>query len=58
VWCLSAFGCRNLTVEHEARGVSIENLRFNGRPITNADDTHLRFGKFVQDVRFAESEGK
>jgi hypothetical protein len=38
--------------EHDVRGVTIENLRFNGRPITNAGDAHLRIGKYVEDVRF------
>jgi hypothetical protein len=38
--------------EHDVRGVTIENLRFNGRPITSAGDAHLQIGKYVQDVRF------
>ena len=41
--------------EHDVRGVTIENLRFNGRPITNAADAHLQIGKYVQDVRFVAS---
>ena len=41
--------------KHDVRGVSIENLRFNSRPITNADDAHLTIGKYVQDVRFVKS---
>jgi hypothetical protein len=41
--------------EHDVRGVTIENLRFNGRPITSAGDAHLQIGKYVQGVRFVES---
>jgi hypothetical protein len=40
---------------HDVRGVSIENLRFNGHPITNPDDAHLKIGKYVQDVRSVKS---
>jgi hypothetical protein len=42
--------------QHDIRGVTIENLRFNGRPITNATDAHLKIGKFVEDVRFVEGK--
>ena len=42
--------------QHDVRGVTIENLRFNGRPITNATDAHLKIGKYVEDVRFVESK--
>jgi hypothetical protein len=41
--------------QHDVRGVTIENLSFNGRPITNPDDAHLKIGKYVQDVRFVKS---
>ena len=41
--------------QHDVRGVTIENLRFNGRPITNPADAHLEIGKYVQDVRFVKS---
>jgi hypothetical protein len=44
--------------EHDVRGVTIESLRFNGRPITSAGDAHLQIGKYVQDVRFVESGSK
>jgi hypothetical protein len=44
--------------QHDVRGVTIENLRFNGRRITNADDAHLKIGKYVQDVRLLPSGGK
>ena len=39
---------------HDVRGVTIENLRFNGRPITNPADAHLEIDKYVQDVRFVK----
>jgi hypothetical protein len=42
--------------KHDIRGVTIENLRFNGRPITNPDDAHLKIGKYAQDVRFVKGE--
>jgi hypothetical protein len=41
--------------QHDIRGVTIENLRFNGRPISNAANAHLRIGKYVQGVRFVEN---
>ena len=41
---------------HDVRNVTIENLRFNGRPITTASDAHLRIGNFVEGVRFMESK--
>lgn len=37
---------------HNVRGVTIENLRFNGHLLTSAAAAHLQIGKFVQDVRF------
>lgn len=44
--------------EHDVRGVTIENLRFNGRPVTSAEDARLRLGGYVQDVRVVEGGGK
>jgi hypothetical protein len=41
-----------LDAEHDVRGVTIENLRFNGRPLTSADEARLRIGGFAQDIRF------
>ncbi len=37
---------------HDVRGVTIENLRFNGRKATNAAEAHLKIGDYVEDVRF------
>jgi len=44
--------------ERDVRGVTIENLRFNGRPVTSAEDARLRLGGYVQDVRFLNRGGK
>jgi len=41
-----------LDAMHDVRGVTIENLRFNGHPITNAADAHLQIGKFAEEARF------
>jgi len=41
-----------LDATHDVRGVTIENLRFNGRPITNAAAAHLQIGKFAEEVHF------
>jgi hypothetical protein len=43
---------------HDVRGVTIENLRFNGQPITNAGDAHLEIRNDVEDVRFSQAAGK
>ena len=39
---------------HDVRGVAIQNLRFNGRPITSQPDAHLEIRSNVHDVRFTE----
>ncbi len=41
-----------LDAKHDVWGVTIENLRFNGRPITSADGAHLQIGKFAEEARF------
>lgn len=38
--------------EHDVRGVSIQNLRFNGKPATNAKEALLTLVKYAQPVRF------
>lgn len=40
---------------HDVRGVTIQNLRFNGQPMTSAKQADLQIGNHVQDVRFAAS---
>jgi hypothetical protein len=52
----SAFS--GLDPAHDVRGVTIENLRFNGQPIVNAAGAHLEIRSYVEDVRFAEGAGK
>ncbi len=47
-----------LDAMHDVRGVTIENMRYNGRPITNAGDAGLEIRKYVQDVRFVENGSK
>ena len=37
---------------HDVRGVVIENLRFNGQPVTSLAEAHVQVGPYVQDVRF------
>jgi len=39
---------------HTVQGVTIQNLRFNGRPIRNAKEARLSIGPFVQDVRWVD----
>jgi hypothetical protein len=44
--------------EHDVQGVRIENLRFNGRQVTNLADAHAKVGKYARDIAFVESESK
>lgn len=44
---------RGLDAEHGVAGVTIENLRLNGKPAANAADAGLQVGPFVEGVRFA-----
>ena len=44
--------------DHNVQGVKIENLRFNGQPVTRAEDAQLRIGNYVQDVEFEGSGSK
>jgi hypothetical protein len=39
-----------LDATHDVRGVTIENLRFNGSPVNGP--AHLQIGKYVEEVRF------
>ncbi len=43
---------RGFDAEHGVDGVTIENLRFNGRPVHDAADAHLSVGPHVGDIRF------
>ena len=44
---------RGLDAEHGVEGVTIQNLRFNGRPVGNAQEAHLDIGPHVKEVRFS-----
>lgn len=44
---------RGLDAEHTVEGVTIQNLRFNGRPVSNAQEAHLDIGPHVKEVRFS-----
>ncbi len=52
----SAFS--GLDPAHDVRGVTIENLRFNGQPIANAAAAHLEIRNYVEDVHFVEGASK
>lgn len=52
----SSFTGRDL--EHDVQGVRIENLRFNGRQVTNMEEAHVKLGKYAGDVRFVDSGSK
>jgi len=43
-----------LDAAHDVRGVRIENLRFNGRPVSSLADAHVQIGNYVEDVRLLE----
>ena len=45
---------RGLDAEHDVEGVIIQNLRFSGRPIGNAQEAHLAIGPHVKEVRFSD----
>ena len=44
--------------ERDVQGVTIQNLRFNGRPVLDAEAARLKVGGYVKDVRFVEGGGK
>ncbi|MBQ7720187.1 MAG: hypothetical protein IJT56_06340 [Clostridia bacterium] len=35
---------------HWTRGITIENLTFNGRPVTSLDEANVRIGDFAEDI--------
>jgi len=45
---------RGLDAEHDVSGVSLVNLRFNGKRLQTAQDAHLRLENHVDDVPFKE----
>jgi hypothetical protein len=44
---------RGFDAEHGVEGVTIQNLRFNGRSVGNAQEAHLAIGPHVKEVRFS-----
>jgi hypothetical protein len=46
---------RGLDAGSTVEGVTIRNLRFNGRPANNAQEARLTVGQHVKDVRFTEA---
>ncbi len=47
---------RGFDAEHPVDGVTIANLRFNGQPIRNAQQSGLNIGPHVHGVQFSETE--
>ena len=43
---------RGFDAGHTVQGITINNLRFNGKPIQDATAAHLAIGPHVSDVRF------
>jgi hypothetical protein len=46
---------RGFDAEHDVAGVTIANLRFNGKPAGNAQEARLQIGPHVDRVRFSET---
>ena len=44
-----------LDAQHTAQGVTINNLRLNGKPANHAADANLSVGQYVSDVRFGQA---
>jgi len=44
-----------LDAQHTVEGVTIDNLRLNGRPATSAADANLSTGQHVSEVRFRKA---
>jgi hypothetical protein len=49
---------RGFDAEHAVEGVTIQNLRFNGRPIRAAGEARLTVGPHVRGVQFAAAAGE
>ncbi len=49
---------RGFDAEHGVNGVTIANLRFNGRLAHNAEEARLSMGPHVHQVRFAEAAAR
>jgi hypothetical protein len=46
---------QGLDAQHTVRGITIDNLRFNGKPAQTAVEAGLALGTNVSDVRFGKS---
>ena len=44
-----------LDAQHTAQGVTLDNLRLNGKPANHAADANLSVGQYVSDVRFGKT---
>jgi hypothetical protein len=44
--------------DHGVSDVTIENLRVNGKLITNAEEAHLSIGDHVRGIRFMDTTGE
>ena len=44
-----------LDAQHTVQGVTIDNLRLNGKPANNAAEANLSVGQYVSDVRFSQT---
>jgi hypothetical protein len=45
---------RGFDVEHTVENVTISNLRFNGKPVSNAEEAGLHIGQHVGRVQFTD----
>jgi len=41
--------------QHTVQGVTVDNLRFNGKPANSAAEANLTLGANVSDVRFGKA---
>lgn len=47
---------RGFDAEHGVEGVTIADMRLNGRAITNASEARLQIGPFVRPVQFGGAD--
>ena len=45
-----------LDAQHAVQGITIDNLRFNGKPANTAVDANLSAGQYVSGVRFGKAK--
>ena len=44
-----------LDAQHTAQGVTVDNLRLNGKPVNRAADANLSVRQYVSGVRFGQA---